>query len=140
MQGKRTLSSTEERLHQAVTTTGLSQKDFAEAANMPLSSLKVYLSGKKRPGFDALAAIVKTSGVSADWLLTGEEKDLSKLSTPDFAMLEQIIEGVEEFLEQRRRTLPPQKKAKVIALLYEHFYGEGEVDATYLTSMVRVAS
>jgi hypothetical protein len=33
----------------------------------------------------------------------------------------QIIEGIEEYLVERQLELKPEKKARLIALLYEHF-------------------
>lgn len=132
----------EDRLRQSIKVTGLSQRDFAKCANLPLSSLSEYLAGKKRPGFDALVAIATASGVSADWLLMGEEKTkpTEKISTPDIVLLTQIIEAIEAHLGARRKKLPPSKKAQLIALLYEHCYKDGEIDLAYVNSMMGVAA
>lgn len=46
--------------------------EFAAASGIPYPSMRWYASGKKKPGLEALAAIVQTSGVSPAWLLTGE--------------------------------------------------------------------
>jgi hypothetical protein len=47
-------------------------RGFSRESGIPYGSLFAYASGKKKPGLDALAAIVKVSGVSPVWLLTGE--------------------------------------------------------------------
>lgn len=47
-------------------------RQFSEESGIPYPSLHEYASGKRKPGFDALAAITKTSGVSPLWILTGE--------------------------------------------------------------------
>lgn len=49
-----------------------SLRDFSAASGIPYPSLLEYASGKKKPGLEALAAIVQASGVSPAWLLTGE--------------------------------------------------------------------
>lgn len=130
------------RIRLAVEKKFSNMKAFCEATGMPYPSLRNYVSGVKKPGTEALATISAATGFSIDWLVTGKEweKDSTKLSTPDIVMLEQIIEGVEKYLDQRRRKLKPDKKAKLIAILYEHFYGEGEIDPAYVNSVVSVAA
>jgi transcriptional regulator with XRE-family HTH domain len=49
------------------TLTSLSKK-----SGIPYPSLLEYSAGKTKPGLDALAAIVRVTGVSPVWLLTGE--------------------------------------------------------------------
>lgn len=46
--------------------------DFARLCDIPDPSLRNYLNGKSIPGGDNLAAIARATGVSVDWLLTGE--------------------------------------------------------------------
>jgi hypothetical protein len=47
-------------------------RGFSRESGIPYGSLFAYASGKKKPGLDALAAIVKVSEVSPVWLLSGE--------------------------------------------------------------------
>ncbi len=130
------------RIRQAIENKFLNMRAFSEETGMPYPSLRNYVSGTKKPGTDALALISAATGYSIDWLVTGKERerDPGKFATPDIVMLQQIIEGVEKYLDQRRRKLKPEKKAKLIAILYEHFYGEGEVDPDYVNSVVSVAA
>lgn len=46
--------------------------DFARFCGIPDPSLRNYLSAKSIPGGENLAAIAQATGVSIDWLLTGE--------------------------------------------------------------------
>lgn len=132
----------EDRLRQAIGATGLNNSAFAEKAGIPLPSLKKYLSGKSRPGFEALALISAATSRSIDWLVTGEEKSKNPgtLSMPDTVLLERVIEAVETHLEKRRKRLKPPKKARLIALLYERFYEKNDLDETYIESLVSIAA
>lgn len=63
---------------------GLTIHQMAEQCGIPKSSLESYMkmSGAKRPGIDALAAIATGLGVSLDWLVFGSEvagNDASRL-------------------------------------------------------------
>jgi phage repressor protein C with HTH and peptisase S24 domain len=46
--------------------------DFAELCGIPDTSLRNYLSGKSMPGGENLSRIAAATGVSVDWILTGE--------------------------------------------------------------------
>jgi hypothetical protein len=47
-------------------------RNLSKESGIPYPSLLEYSVGKTKPGLDALAAIVKVTGVSPVWLLTGE--------------------------------------------------------------------
>jgi transcriptional regulator with XRE-family HTH domain len=49
--------------------------EVARLCGLKLPSLESYLSGKCLPGSMALAAISRGLGVSADWLLFGDERE-----------------------------------------------------------------
>lgn len=49
-----------------------SLRQFAADSGIPYQSLRAYAAGEKKPGLDALTAIVIAAGVSPAWLLTGE--------------------------------------------------------------------
>jgi predicted transcriptional regulator len=49
-------------------------RGFSRESGIPYGSLFAYASGKKKPGLDALAAIVKVSEVSPVWILSGEKE------------------------------------------------------------------
>lgn len=60
-----------ERLVQARGELGLTQKGFADATGVPLSTLKKYEGSHTVPGYEALRGIAKT-GINVHWLLTSE--------------------------------------------------------------------
>ena len=60
------------RVKTAIKSKNLKIKQFARESGMAYPSLRDYYSGLRKPGFDAIAAIVAFTGVSADWLLLGK--------------------------------------------------------------------
>jgi hypothetical protein len=66
--------------------------------------------------------------VDLNWLLTGEEFSNPKDGpTPlDPVILKQVIEGVESYLEDIKKVLSPELKARLISLLYDYFAKTGE--------------
>ena len=60
-----------ERLRAARESLGLSQKELAERAGIPVPSLKAYEAGKSIPGGEAILSLSRV-GISADWLLSGQ--------------------------------------------------------------------
>lgn len=59
-------------------------KRFSKESGIPYPSLMDYKSGKRNPGINALIAIVKTTEVSAEWLLLGVgdmQKNKSRIIT-----------------------------------------------------------
>lgn len=118
-------------------------KDFSEATGIPYPSLREYISGKKKPGMDALAAISSASGVSADWLLTGEGSKLrgpAASSDPDSETLCKTIEGLELLLKSMRRELSAEKKARIIVMLYRSFVAQHQVDPAMIREMIELAA
>ncbi|MDY0164421.1 helix-turn-helix transcriptional regulator [Desulfobotulus sp.] len=112
---------------------------FARRAGIGESTLRNILKGAS-PRADHLAAIAFAAGVTLDWLATGQgiksAVELRRLTrdrcaaTPDvaplnFQLLQSIISGVEEGLQMLNKDLEPDKKAQLVALLYEHFQKSG---------------
>lgn len=60
-----------DRLKQARSAFEVTQKEFCASIGMPLPSLRDYELGKRIPGGDAVALLVR-AGINANWLLTGE--------------------------------------------------------------------
>ena len=48
------------------------QRMKADAVGLPVSTLRAYWNGEARPTYEALLAIIESSGCSADWLLRGK--------------------------------------------------------------------
>ncbi len=59
----------------------------------------------------------------------------------DIDLLQQVIEGPEEWLEARGKILKPESKAKVIRLLYEYFNDtKRSVDKKTVNNYLRLVS
>jgi transcriptional regulator with XRE-family HTH domain len=61
-----------ERVREAIQLKHKNLKQFSEESGVPYATIRGYISEAQKPGFDALSSIVKTTGVSGHWLLTGE--------------------------------------------------------------------
>jgi transcriptional regulator with XRE-family HTH domain len=51
---------------------GLSQRKFAEFANLSYSYLGAIEAGKRTPSFRCIVSVMDATNVSSDWLLTGK--------------------------------------------------------------------
>lgn len=95
---------------------------------------------------DTLEMIATVSGYSLAWLASGEEPrkrgDVTR-HTPaylDEQLLEAVIESVEEYLDQVKGRLSPQKKAQLVATLYDMFSEEKVVDKTTVIRLIKLAA
>lgn len=98
---------------------GLSQSAFAALGGASKGSQVLYEKGKPCPS-DYLMAI-SANGADVLYILTGRRE---QPALDDIATLAAAIELVEELLAKRRATLPPAKKADVIALAYDIIKGD----------------
>lgn len=111
---------------------------LAKAAGVSEGALRNWAFRGAEPSRANLIALARAAGVNVLWLATGEgpmrpgdtqapaqveEKGKSaeeKRDSPaDVELLTDIIRAVEELLAEAKRTITPDKKAQVIALLYE---------------------
>ncbi|GEM_PF-5715642 len=69
--GKKHPNATE-RVVEAIAAYSGTLRSLSKESGIPYPSLLEYSAGKTKPGLDALAAIVKVTGVSPVWLLTGD--------------------------------------------------------------------
>lgn len=114
------------------------KRNAAEMAGVSTDQLARYAKGTSAPPFEVLARLALGKGVSLNWLATGNGEMLAQLSGPADAagsqvnedLLEACIAGVEAHLAERRQTLPPGKKATLIALLYQEML-ERERESTH---------
>ncbi len=117
------LSQLEDRLKEAMGKRFHTVRQLSAATGIPYPSLRDYLSGKKRPGFDALASFVKSTGVSADWLLTGEgEVDrplVQGQALSNTPVIRASIEELQAWQVREKRFLPPEKFAEAVFTLCE---------------------
>lgn len=115
------------RIRQCVELVG-NGNELARRSGIPRRSLENYLSGDREPKASAAAAIAKAADVSAHWLLTGvgpmrlseaREPSAPTSQSLDVDSLTQSIQIVQDWLALNRRTMPADKQAEVIALIYD---------------------
>lgn len=132
------------RLRAARGVLGLTQRQAAHKAQMPLPSYKDYEAGNRMPGGEALELLI-LAGINANWLLTGSGPMLMAELDPasvapaiDANTLEGIIGAVEEALVQRRLQLEPEKKAQLIGLIYDFSTTVGRFEAAMVERFIRL--
>ncbi|KAA6184237.1 helix-turn-helix transcriptional regulator [Thiohalocapsa marina] len=92
---------------------------FAQKCGISETVLRKYLSGVSVPGADKLTEIARVAGVSLTWLATGEGAPDGVDNVLDTDLLRTVMAGVEEGLAAIQGRMPLEKKAELIAMLYE---------------------
>jgi transcriptional regulator with XRE-family HTH domain len=155
-QGKNAQTGFPKRLRASFDRLGMSIKEFSDAYGVTYRTLQNYLSGERDAKADQLRLICEQSGINANWLLFGELPMLrSEYPTSDAAPITgndekkklldeqrmvRIIVQVESLLDDHNLSLSADKKAKIIALLYQLFDTEGVVDDDKVVQFLRLAS
>lgn len=122
-----------------------SLRSFARKARIDEKSLRKYMAGETVPSFEAAFGISEAAGVSLMWLATGtgsmrgsQEVMVAPL---DRELLRLVIEEVEQLLVDVNGDLEPEKKAELIALIYEEVREqEGTVDRARVLRLIKLAS
>jgi len=116
------LSTVASRLREERERLGMSQSAFAEACGVKKLAQLNYEKGDRKPDTDYLESAVRL-GADVLYILTGRRE---QPALEDIKTLTAAIEVIEEALAKRRATLPPAKKAEVIALAYDILKGDAQ--------------
>jgi len=100
----------------------MSQSAFAEACGVKKLAQINYEKGDRKPDTDYLESAVRL-GADVLYILTGRRE---QPALEDIKTLTAAVEVIEEALAKRRATLPPAKKAEVIALAYDILKGDAQ--------------
>lgn len=150
--------SVSERLKRARTALELKQDQMSARTGIPIDTYKKYEGGTRQPGADAIAHFVQ-AGINANWLLTetgpmlvkdlplivsdqlGEYRVSAAAPVPaiDMARLQLAIATVEEALEQTNRTATPDRKAELVAAVYD-LYQEPTTSRERVLKLVMLAA
>jgi transcriptional regulator with XRE-family HTH domain len=108
----------------------LSTHAFALKCEISESTFRKYLAGTSVPGADKLFRIAHVAGVSPVWLATGRERPddragLARQTAVNSELLREVLLGVEAGLEEIDGAMTAEKKAELIALIYD-IYATGE--------------
>lgn len=119
----------------------LLQPEFAERLGISPRAYANYERGERTITAEAIKALYEMFSVDPIWLLSGPGSDPRHLKTPTRAdLLVEIIIKVEEHLARRRARLPPEKKARLIALLNQYFQAKGKVEDDHIEHALAVSS
>ena len=116
------MSTVASRLREERERLGMSQSAFAEACGVKKLAQINYEKGDRKPDTDYLESAVRL-GADVLYILTGRRE---QPALEDIKTLTAAVEVIEEALAKRRATLPPAKKAEVIALAYDILKGDAQ--------------
>jgi transcriptional regulator with XRE-family HTH domain len=100
----------------------LSRDVFAEQMGVVRNTVQRYEMYGTRPHIDFIESICKAYKINADWLIFGKGPkytDQLPVAEVDQDTLIAVISSLEEALEANNKKMEPDKKAEVIAMLYE---------------------
>lgn len=121
------------RLAAVRATAGLAQAAFAERLGVSPRAYQNYERGEREVPAALIKALYEIYAIDPIWLLTGpglKPQDLRAEAHAD--LLVQIIVEVDARLAKMKRRLPPEKKARLISVLYQHFRAKAAIDSQYL--------
>lgn len=130
-----------EKIRQIREAEGMSREAFSEATTIPVGTLRGVEGGQHEPSYPVLEKIAGHERLNKYtlWLLSGKTSPLAGQVAPgqtaklgagaalDTELLELVIGTVEQILTDKKRNLPPDKKSKLIAYLYEQYSQEEEI-------------
>lgn len=129
---------------------GTPREKYAPKLGVSLTTIANYEGERRSPDAVFLQKILEIhKHVNPTWLLTGEgpmERCVDQQQAVPAAfkrsLLKDVVEAVEEHLNSRDLELAPDKKAELIALLYEMFAEKEEkkVDKAVVLSLVKLAA
>lgn len=108
------------------------QDAAAHAAGVAVPTFRRWVEGTADPSFLGLMRLAVGTGMSLDWLATGQGVMIPDLSQPapsgqrptavsiDEALLGNVVEGLGDFLAMESVHLRPSRHARLIILLYRH--------------------
>lgn len=128
------------------------QAELARQAGVTRSLVNQWVTTREVTtiGYEIAHTLQRTSGFSLHWIITGEgikangkpfavvgsQKPRAEI---DLDLLTSAIGGVESHLRnQRRSAAPPEKKARLIALVYDYYISAGKVEPGAVTRILRL--
>lgn len=131
-----------ERLVAVRTAAGLTQNTFAESLGLSPRAFANYERGEREIPAAVIRTLYEVHGTDPIWLLAGPGLDpvYAAERRLNLALLEELIRVVETNLQRARKTLKPDKKARLIRLGYEHCMQAGKIDTRCLRDMLSLAA
>jgi transcriptional regulator with XRE-family HTH domain len=110
----------------------LSQEEFGKLLGVKKSTISRYESGTI-PGDENLRKIAELGNTTIEWLLRGDQPSIPQLlerspdtsdqreAPLDVALLSEILAEIKKFIADKRLELSPQREARLVALVYDHY-------------------
>lgn len=120
---------------------GKTQVEMARAIKVSPRTYQNYERGEREVSATAVLSIYRAFDVDPIWLLGGEP-GVQKVRQPelDIDLLQIILEEIERKLEAMKKQLTPSKKARLTALLYDHFRSHPQPDAAFIDRAISLAA
>ena len=91
----------------------LSQKELAERAGLPISSVAHFEIGSRKPSFDTLRKLASTLEITTDYLLgRTDNPSLAQASDPLYRNIGQLTQRDRELAEEFLKVLADRNKDK----------------------------
>ncbi|QNT25333.1 helix-turn-helix domain-containing protein [Ralstonia solanacearum] len=122
-----------------------SQEKFGEALGGTKRGVQENESGRSAPQAKVLAGLIEL-GCNVNWLLTGkgpmllDELVASASSPVDSDLLGLVIGRLEKVIAARGARPAPEKKAEVIALLYDYMMETGKKEGPSVERILRLVA
>lgn len=137
-----------DRLRATIKETGWTLDGFAAKISVSVSGVKKWLSGTATPSFSAMTKVSRVSGVSLDWLATGdgpmrpgEAQPVATLgaeATTDRELLGRCIDQISKLYEELNIRLPTLDMGREAAALYDEIVATGARSIEEYLPMLRV--
>lgn len=141
----------EERFAQLAAMAGGAVK-AAELCGVSRNTFYLWGKGETRMPLEAALKLAEAAGVTLDWVATGWDRrpglpETSNVAPPPLHpdLLQASIKLVEEWLEENRRTMAPDRKADVVSKIYQLLVedaaaGATSVDQTKIRQFLRLVA
>ena len=130
----------------------LTQDGFGKLLKVRKSTISRYESGTI-PGDENLRKIAQVGNTTIEWLLRGDEGQAPKLAehnvenyearpfpSLDVVLLAEILTEVKKVIAEKRLKLPPQREARLVALVYDQCQaGKMKADRTLVERCLWIA-
>lgn len=128
------------RLAQERRRLGLSQESFAPYLGITRSALAMIETDRAPLQVDRLVSLAGHPGVDAIFVLTGEKSALAAASLLDWRAVEAILNGIHDWCARHEISLPPEKLALVLKILYEQAMKTEGFSTALLDDAMRLAA
>jgi transcriptional regulator with XRE-family HTH domain len=120
----------------------LTQTAMAQRLGVTLRAYANYERGEREMALAVMHALYLRFGVDPVWVMAGPglEPVMVGQRRLDGDLLERIIALVDKGLSKSRRSLKPEKMARLIRLAYEHCVDQGSVDKPRIAQMLSLAA